>query len=273
MKSTEIGEASPQALVDRPVKTSGIIQVKLEKYIDATDMARYFRASFKWNQFSSSRTVYAVEDLRTQTVGSSLKFCLDSYRDRVLAKSGREAGYYEVLPITLDCYTDDLTVDDDHSVVLYEFGPADENYSYQALEMHPQHRLASDNLLWLTERLLRIAEALHADDLVLDLRQPIYLVEWQARVLKLMDFYSFRYAKDISYADVRSSLRQIAEAVRELGDFSQTGPQMRQLDAFLSEIEALPSASDASSTTEEPLTVAKFREKYLAIFPEASEAK
>ncbi len=247
------------AVRDTQVKSSGFTEVSLESLICETELAKYFYAHFKWNHSADPELVYAVEDLRGETTGITIKSCLDLYRDTVLKKSQKAAEYREVIPMTLDCYMDELRLSNGHSVILYKITEAGNRYALRSLILQPEEKLPIGTVIWLTERLLRVAEALHADDIILELNRPIYLVNLEVRTLKLMDFRHFRYTKQVGHCDVRKSLSEIAEVVRGLGDFDQEDAATKSLDEFLKRCE----------NPDQDATVASMREEFLQDFPNA----
>lgn len=257
-------ETSKSSLIERSVSTSGATEVKLKSYIGETPLARYYYAWFKWNSFAEPRLVYAVEDLHSSE-GLTLKGCLDSFCERILIKHIDADAYKEVLPLTLRCYMDEVTVEN-HALMLYAI--EDQKPAYRVLDF-PAARWSINDVIWVTERLLRVAEALHQDDLNVDLNRPVYLVDRSAHALKLMDFRQLRYTMNVSYYDARNSLMQVAEVVRQLGDFAQGDSATKKLDSFLVKIEQLPWNGEIDPDLTQQMRVAAMRKEFLSIFPEA----
>lgn len=253
------------SLIERSVSTSGATEVKLKSYIGETPLARYYYAWFKWNSFSEPRLVYAVENLQSGE-GLTLKGCLDSFCERILIEHANADAYKEVLPLTLRCYMDEVIVEN-HALMLYAI--EDRKPAYRVLDFSAAERWSINDVVWATERLLRVAEALHQDDLNVDLNRPVYLVDRSARALKLMDFRQLRYTMNVSYYDARNSLMQVAEVVRQLGDFTQGDSATKKLDSFLVRIEQLPWNGEIDPDLTQQMRVAAMRKEFLSIFPEA----
>lgn len=219
------------------------------------------------------RPAFVVEDLSNcMKDTTTLKGMLDLFRDEYVAQHPEQAQIYqEVFPTTFGGYTAN-TMLDGHGVMLYERSPEwDEYEDLEVLRVESSFdsapsELSVQELVWVTERLLRIAEALHAGGMVVDLSQSRYVFSRAYRKLMLLDLNRYCCHIELSEHDVKNSLRQVIHVIDTLCSGMEDSKEVRDFCRIIRKMENFTNAKAGQMRT-----ISTIRKWFIRKFPGADE--
>lgn len=243
-----------------PVKYSAI------KLIGEGKGARCYFGKFRHNFESDYQLALLAEDLSGElTHVIQLKGLLDLFRDDCREHFPELAtSYEEVFPTTISTYLADTTLDD-HGVMIYEcpngwFKSGLTVLNFRSALSDPSWD--SENLIWLTERLIRATEVMATNDFEINQEPSRYVVSWQHRKLMLLDLHGYRCYTKFKASSTKRYLADVTEMLREqLEDWQSDDPWVVKFNAALNRL----------AHSDDFDTVANARAWYLQQFPGADQ--